>query len=310
MAVKNTGLITKGLRSEFFQAFNAINGRKTHWQDWATRIDSNTKTENYRWLGQVPAMREWGTGRKAKGVGVESYSVSDEKYELTIEVDRDEVDDDQTGQIRLRIGEIAQRAATHPEYLITELLKNGTTSGFNSYDGVTFFNDAHVSGASGSNDNSLTGAIVAADTPTEAECRTAFGIAVAQFATFNDDQGEPMDVGLDGLTVVCAPATYFTWYAAMFAGLVGGGNTNTMPYTPAVVPLIGLTDVSEWYLLRTGTPVKPFIFQDRMPIEFGQKEKGSDEEFDREKYQYGVRARYKMAYGRWENAILYEFTTA
>ncbi len=118
MAVVQTGLLTKGLRSEFFDRFGAT---PTHYQDLATRIVSTSDSENYRWLGTVPAMREWGTGRLAKGLRSESYSVENLKYEATIEVDRDEIADDQTGQIRPRIGELAQRAATHKDYLISQL---------------------------------------------------------------------------------------------------------------------------------------------------------------------------------------------
>jgi len=81
-------------------------------------------------------------------LGNESYSIENLKYESTLEVDRDEVADDQTGQIRIRIAELAERAASHKDFLLSQLLINGETAGFNSYDGVSFFNDAHVSGSS------------------------------------------------------------------------------------------------------------------------------------------------------------------
>jgi len=88
MAVINTGLLTKGLRSEFFDRFNRT---VTHYQDLATRLVSTSDAETYRWLGTVPKMREWGSGRLARGLRVESYSIDNLKYESTIEVDRDEI---------------------------------------------------------------------------------------------------------------------------------------------------------------------------------------------------------------------------
>jgi len=66
----------------------------------------------------------------------------------------------------VRVGELAQRAATHKDYLIAQLLISGATSGFNSYDGVTFFNASHVSGESGTQDNDLTASATDADNPT------------------------------------------------------------------------------------------------------------------------------------------------
>jgi phage major head subunit gpT-like protein len=64
-----------------------------------------------------------------------------------------------------------------------------------------------------------------------------------------------------------------------------------------------LTDQSKWYLLKTDTAVRPFIFQDREPVEFGALMENADEGFKREKFLFGVRARYRMAYGYWQNAI-------
>ncbi len=154
MAIINTGLLTKGLRSEFFNRFDSTTN---HFQDLSTRIQSNSDSETYKWLGSMPRMREWGTGRIAKGLRTESYSVENLKYESTLEVDRDEISDDKTGQIRIRVAELADRAATHKDYLISQLLINGETSGFNSYDGVSFFNDAHVSGSSGSGSSGWAG---------------------------------------------------------------------------------------------------------------------------------------------------------
>ena len=78
MAIINTGLLTKGLRSEFFNRFNATT---TFFSELATRIQSNSDSETYRWLGLLPRMREWGSGRVAKGLGIESYSVDNLKYE-------------------------------------------------------------------------------------------------------------------------------------------------------------------------------------------------------------------------------------
>ncbi len=48
MAVINTGLLTKGLRSEFFARFDAT---PKHYQELATRIVSHSDSETYRWLG-------------------------------------------------------------------------------------------------------------------------------------------------------------------------------------------------------------------------------------------------------------------
>jgi len=303
MAIINTGLLTKGLRSEFFNRFDGAN---THFGDLATRIASNSDSETYRWLGSVPRMREWGTGRVAKGVGTESYSVENLKYESTLEVDRDEIADDKTGQIRIRVAELADRAATHKDFLIAQLLINGETAGFNSYDNVTFFNDAHLSGSSGAQDNNLTSDAMSPDAPTVDEFKLGLKTAIGSMMGFKDDQGEPMSISTSGLVCVVPTTMYLTALEAVNATIVSS-TSNILAGAARVIALPWLTDLSKWYLLKTDGVIRPFIFQDREAIEFNALTEDSDEGFRREKFLYGVRARYSIAYGYWQFAVRVDF---
>ncbi|MCA9254924.1 MAG: Mu-like prophage major head subunit gpT family protein, partial [Phycisphaerales bacterium] len=47
MAIINTGLLSKGLKSEFF---NRLEATRTHYQELSTRVTSTTDRETYRWL--------------------------------------------------------------------------------------------------------------------------------------------------------------------------------------------------------------------------------------------------------------------
>ncbi|HWL94463.1 MAG TPA: Mu-like prophage major head subunit gpT family protein [Phycisphaerae bacterium] len=303
MAIINTGLLTKGLRGEFFNRFE---NTKTHFQDLSTRVASTTDRETYRWLGTVPQVREWGTGRLAQGLRTESYSIENLKYESTLEVDRDEISDDQTGQIRLRVSELAQRAATHKDYLISQLLIGGETAGNNSYDGVSFFNATHASGSSGNQSNLLTFDATSTDAPTVEEFKAALKQAISKMLTYLDDQGQPMMITAGGLVCIVPPTMLFTATEAINATVIGN-TTNVIEGIAKVVSLPWLTDASKWYVAKTDGVVRPFIFQDREPVEFNALTEDSDEGFRREKFLYGVRARYRMAYGYWQFAVRTDF---
>ncbi len=305
MAIINTGLLTKGLRSEFFSRFDAT---PAHYEDLTTRIKSNSDTESYKWLGSIPRMREWGTGRVAKGVGSESYSVENLKYEATLEVDRDEIADDKTGQIKVRIGELALRAASHKDYLISQLLINGETAGFNSYDGVSFFNDSHVSGASGAQDNKLTSDAVDPDNATTDEFKIGLKTAIGAMMAFKDDQSDPMSISATGLVCVVPTTMYLSALEAVNATMVSS-TSNVLAGAARIVGFPWLTDQSKWYLLKTDGVVRAFIFQDREAVEFTALTEDSDEGFRREKFLFGVRARYRVAYGYWQHAVRVDFTT-
>jgi phage major head subunit gpT-like protein len=305
VAIINTGLLTKGLRSEFFRRFE---GTTTFFGDLATRIQSNSDSETYKWLGSVPRMREWGTGRVARGVNTESYSVENLKYEATLEVDRDEIADDKTGQIRIRIGELAERAATHKDYLLAQLLLNGETSGFDSYDGLPFFATNHVSGSSGSQSNKLESDAIDPDDPTTDEFLGGLKAAIAAMMGYKDDQGDPMAISATGLVCIVPTTLYLTALEAVNATLISS-TTNVLSGAARVIAFPWLTDQSKWYLLKTDGVVRPFIFQDREAAEFSALTEDSDEGFRREKFLYGVRARYRMTYGYWQFAVRTDFAS-
>ncbi|NOX59949.1 MAG: hypothetical protein GXP29_13980 [Planctomycetes bacterium] len=299
MAIINTGLLTKGLRSEFANRFESA---PTYFQDISTRVVSTTHTEIYRWLGTVPQMREWGTGRVARGMRPESYSIENLKYEATLEVDRDELADDQTGQIRVRIGELAERAATHKDFLTAQLLESGDQAGFNSYDGVTFFGNSHVSGGSGAQSNSIPASASVPSRPNALEFRDSLAAGITQMMSLKDDQGQPMAIAADGLFCVVPPTMYFSALEAVNSTVTSSAD-NVLLGAAQVIAFPWLTDQESWFLLKNNGVIRPFIFQDREPIEFNALSEDSDDAFKREKLLFGVRARYRMAYGYWQFAI-------
>lgn len=306
MTVINTGLLTKGLKSSFFARFDAT---KTHFADLATRIESNSDQETYKWLGSTPRMREWGTGRIAKGLRTESYSVENAKYEATISVDRDEISDDRTGQIRIRVEELAEHAATHKDFLIGELLKNGESAGFNAYDGKTFFATDHASGTSGTQSNKLDYAgVTDPDNPTTDDFKAAIKKAVGTMMAYQNDVGESMSLSTDGLVIVCPPGLYFTALEAVNATVISN-TSNVLAGLAQVLSFGWLTDANKWYLLKTDGVIRPFFLQDREPIEFNSLTEDSDEGFKKELFLFGARARYAMSYGLWQFAVRTNFTT-
>ena len=309
MAIVGTQLSTPGLKADFFQKLGETE-KTTHYQELATRIVSTTKTEIFAWLGSVPQIREWGTGRKAKGLYEESYDIENLKYEATLEVDRDEIEDDQLGQIMVRVNELAQRAARHKDYCIAQLLINGATSGYNSYDGTTFFSASHESGLSGTQDNDLAPAATDADNPTAAEFRTALGTAIATLLAFKDDQGEPMSMSATGLVCIVPPSMLITASEAVNATLISTGGTNILSGAAKIIAFPWLTTASTWYLAKTDVSIRPFIFQDRKPIEFTALEADSEEGFKRDKFLYGIRARYRLTYGYWQYCLKNTFTAS
>ena len=58
-----------------------------------------------------------------------------------------------------------------------------------------------------------------------------------------------------------------------------------------------------WFLLDTSKPIKPLIFQERIPYVFQSMTQETDETvFMRNEFLYGVRARVSSGYGLWQMA--------
>ncbi len=197
-------------------------------------------------------------------------------------------------------------AATHPDYLVEQLLINGGTAGFVSYDGQVFFGAAHESGDSGAQDNDIPATAVDAAAVSVAEFKTAFKAAVEQMLSFNDDRGEPARLTATGLVAIVPRQLLFAATEALAATVINN-TSNVLAAMAKPLHLPGLTTGTEWYLAKTDGHVRPFIYQERKPIEFKAVGPGSEEEFRRDKHLYGVRGRYTVAYGEWKNIVRVTF---
>ena len=305
MGVISTHLTEAGLKSEFLDAYKAA---PAYHLELATRITSNLPQEKYRWLHALPLPKEWGTGRALHGLGTEEYNVANHEYELSIEVDRKELEDDQTGQIQTRIREMAAVAAGHPAYLLALLINSGATEGFKSYDDKLFFAADHEEGDSGAQSNSITAPCTDTAAITVAEFKRALALALQAMMGFVNDRGQSMRLAPSGIKIIPPAALYFTALEAVGATMISATD-NVLKGGGEVIPLPDITGTTAFYVLKTDAPIRPFIFQDRMTVEFTSIAAGSEEEFKRGKHLYGTRARYTVAYARWQYAVKITFAT-
>ncbi len=113
-------------------------------------VPSTTREQSYGWLGQWPGLREWVGERVLRGIAAHGYAVRNRKFESTVEVQRDDIEDDQYGVYGPMFAELGRASATHPCELVWGLLKKGFATP--CYDGQYFFDSDHpVRGVSVSN---------------------------------------------------------------------------------------------------------------------------------------------------------------
>lgn len=136
------------LNQAFSAAFkNGLGTAESQWSGIATMVPSSTSEQKYGWLGKITKFREWLGERQVQNLLAHDYSIKNKTFENTVGVDRDEIEDDQYGVYKPVFEQLGQDAATHPDELVFELLKNG----FNQacYDGQYFFDTDHPVGMPG-----------------------------------------------------------------------------------------------------------------------------------------------------------------
>lgn len=268
----------------------------------AMEVESTTLTESYSWLGTVPQMRQWVDARQHQGMNAFNYSLTNEHYEVTTDVDRDTFEDDRLGQIAPRISQLGQEAPRFMDFTAVLALNAGATAGNNSYDGVTFYNASHITGVNAAQTN-----LYAATGVGLAALQVDFGGAKAQMMRVKDDQGRVMNIKAD--TVLAPPEieqTFSQLLNAAFVPLAGiGSGANTFS-GQANLKISGyLTSTTAWHLLATkAAAAKPLILQLRKAPEFtGVDRPDAHMVYEFRKLSYGVDSRFKVGYGWWETAI-------
>lgn len=304
-----TSLLTS--RAIIGDIYNRLTLGDQSWIDrYVMKMDSKQEIENYAWLGMVAQMREWVGGRQPKTVRENTFSVANKPYESTLEIFTKELRRDQSGQIRVRIAELSRRVLSFPASLLSTLMINGES--VTCYDGSFFFHTAHSEGASGSQDNDLTGAAATGTTPTVQEMRDAILACIQAIVGFKDDQGEPMNEGARSFEVMVPIVYWATAIAAVTMPTFAGGETNVITglreFNITVVPNARLTWTDKFAVYRTDGETKPFILQEEVPLFVDAVAEGSELEFTHKKHWYGVQWEGAVAYGFWQHACLFTFT--
>lgn len=300
-------LLTQGLKALFMKEFNNIY-TVAEWREIVTFIDSMTDTEVYPWLGDLPQVREWLGDRQARTLASGDFSIKNKKFESTIGVERDDIEDNKIGGVKLRIQDMARKMASYPEALVWSFISgamNSAAAPYLCYDGQGFFDTDHPAPDGGSaQSNKLSLSLTSANLWT----------AIQAMMMFRDMNNDPMGIIPDVLAVEpclseLAIKLCNSEFHADTATANIGSSMNALRYfklKPVIVPQMYTTTTvanGNWCLLCTKHAVKPVIYQERRKVEFNALEGNSESGFMREVYYYGTSLRGNVGAGPWFLAL-------
>lgn len=233
-----------------------------------TRLTS-TQKERMAFLGNVGPMKEF-TGNTQPDKPIEAeYYIRNAKFNRSIALPGEWLRNDKTGETRDRVGQLAQRYIQWPGKLIASLVESGYSA--TCYDGKAFFASDHAWGKSGTWSNLLSYNVGTPSAPTADEVSKAVNYAIAQMVGFPDDQAEPMNEGMEGVTILCHHAVSDVFTAALEAVNLDTGTgvrQNTLQFNKVRKQLIAsprfatIGAANKFVIVRSDAAAVPFIFQE------------------------------------------------
>lgn len=141
----NLAIINQAFSAAFATGLNG--GVPPMWSQASTMIPSTTGEQKYGWLGKFTKFREWIGERQYQNLKQHDYAIKNKTFEDSVEVSRDEIEDDQYGTNAPVVQQMGQDAKEHPDELVFGLLKAGFSTP--CYDGQYFFDTDHPVGSPG-----------------------------------------------------------------------------------------------------------------------------------------------------------------
>lgn len=293
-------------------AFNKRLEERTQ-ASWAAQLammlDSNQETETIAFLSDTPAMQERrGATPAQEGLKPYSFTITNKEWTAPLNIKSTDLRRDKTGQIMVRINELAGRAAALPQKVLSTLLNaNG-----NAYDGVAYYHaSGHLNANGDTIDNLQTVAAATGVIPTNAEMETAIFTAIEKILGWKDDAGEPRNEFAQAFAVMVPTTLWKQANAALKNDFIAAGTSNSIKaagfqITPIMNPR--LTSQVQIHVFRADSDVKPLVWQDEvMPA---MEVIGAGSEYEKiHKHQLFMAERTgNGGYGRFDQACRVEFT--
>ena len=264
---------------------------KPEHEAFSATVKSSTKSVYYPFLATLGGIREWVGDRQVLNVSGKELEVKNRKFEGTIAVSRDDVQDDQTGLYGLLLQDLGARAASFPGLLASEALVAGVAGAW--CDGKSFFNSSRKYNKA--TINNTTSSALSVD---------SYAAARSIMRQYKGHDGLPM--GARPSLLVVGPKNESTAFdilkneltvkaRTVDAAVVGGAVKNAWLGTCDYLVLDYLADDYDdyWFLMDASKPLKPVLIQEReAPVLTALIQETDSDVFKRDEFLYGVRMRY------------------
>ena len=278
----NLGILTTAVNTRFKTAFNAT--AKDKYNEIALTVPMATGVINYPFLEQLGGMREWIDDRKVKKIAANKLVVSARKFEETVAIERDAIEDDTYGMYMPIIDNLGVQAANLRGDLIEEVLTNASSAKW--VDGANFFGTSRKYGKE-----------TISNYTTSALSKSTLKTAYDAMRNYKGHGGTKLKVRPRYLVIGSA----LRWTAkALVENPLEEVNGAALPNDTYNLVQILETDAdlgNKWFLIGETGIGKAIGYFDRIAPSMVRKDKETDDNvFYQDEYVYGTRARAESAW--------------
>ena len=299
--------ITPASLQILFNAFDMSyqSGLSSPQEVWTEKLamtrPSSTSQNTYPFMGLAPQLREWVGERQVQSVTAYKYVIANKHYESTVEVDKNDIEDDQYGLYAPIIVEMGVSARKWPDTVTIPLLQAGQTT--LCYDNQNFFDTQHpidmLTPSKGVQSNLFTSQALTPEHYQE--------VRVAMMSLIGENS---LPLGVRPNLLIVPPQLEATARQILHADYIVA-QTGTAPMIGGTNVFKGTADLlvvdmlanqpTEWYLADTTRTVKPLVWQLRQAPRFVQLiDPQSPNVFNLKKFLYGTDARGAAGFGLWQ----------
>lgn len=314
-------ILFRGVRLDYQSLYEST----PSWADQiATTIPSgDVRSVTYGWMDRLPIFREWLGNRVVNAASTHARQVVNKPFELTVALDRFDVEDDQFGLFKFTVQSMGMQAKKWPDQQIAKWMRSDAST-VNGFDGVPQFSTAHpllggdVVGSSAGGFGGITG-IPATQSNLLLSTALTYDNYVSARATMRSYRGaDGQPLGIEPNVLVVPPQLEGTAKMILEADYVPsttGTGSSTAPGqspmnniykgTAKVMVIPELADKgTNWWLLDTTKVVKPFLWQLRSTPQIIPRFSMTDPAvFDLHQFLYGADARGNAAETIWFLAL-------
>jgi len=269
------------------------------WSRFAAKVTSNTKHVSLPMHAATAKLRRWDGERKVIGGKAYDYRVTPDRFELTLGIPVEEIEDDNCGAWQNTIMDMGVQIELWPDDLVIAVLLAGES-------GLGFDNKAFFA-----NDHSLkTGTTIDNLFGSTSLTKDNVAAVIAEMKSWVGEDGRSLRVTPNKLVV--PPSLEDTARQILASDLLAkvfGSNTAAAADTNSMRGRLELEVLHElsadaggndtsWYVADCTKPTKPLVFVERVAPTITNKNSSNDDNvFNDDEVRVGVRARGAAGYG-------------